>query len=89
MPPPPPHTYTHREESHCNKSGRHDVVTSSKIVYFVSHVIKHNMQFNLAKAYITLSRCSAYETHNKLLGKIFSSIIYSKNKLGCAVHYKQ
>ena len=42
---------------------------------------------------MTLSRCSAYETHDKLLFKILSSIIHSKNKLGerigCAVHIKK
>ena len=31
---------------------------------------------------MTLSRCSAYETHNKLLGKRLSYIIHNKNKLG-------
>ena len=58
------------------------VVVVVKLFIFVSHVKKHSIQFILAKTYMTLSRCSAYETHDKLLGKILSSIIHSKNKLG-------
>ena len=53
-----------------------------KLFIFVSHVIKHSIQFFLAKTFMPLSRCSAYETHSKLLGKRFSSIIHSENKLG-------
>ena len=42
------------------------------------------LMFSVWCLHITLSRCSAYETHDKLLCQILSSIVHVKTSLSSA-----